>query len=155
MNTPVFSLVTDSLSISLLLEASSLYCATLSRYLSVVTVSTSGCSGASTTYVQPYNVSARVVNTSKLSPLSKSNVIKPPLDLPIQFFCISLVFSGQSRLSRPLISSSAYFVMPKNHCVKSFFITWLPQRSHLPSTTCSLASTVLQLSHQLTGAFLR
>ena len=41
------------------------------------------------------------------------------------------------------------------HCSRSRFSGSVPQRQHLPSVTCSLARTVLQVGHQLTGFFLR
>ena len=57
--------------------------------------------------------------------------------------------------SRSSSSSWAYSVIRKYHCVRSRLVTSAPQRSHMPCTTCSLASTVWSLGHQLTGAFLR
>lgn len=52
-------------------------------------------------------------------------------------------------------SRCAYSVMRKYHCVRVFFVTWAPQRSQVPPTTCSLASTVWSLGHQFTGDALR
>src|SRR5215831_10017144 len=78
-------------------------------------------------------------------------VTSAPSDLPIQLLCIVLTFSGQSRCSRPLSRRSAYFVMRSIHWLSSFFVTSVPQRSHLPLTTSSLAMPVLQLGHQFTG----
>ena len=132
-----------------------MYASTAARCSSETSFFTSGCSGASTTYETPNTVSQRVVNTLKVSPLSQANSISQPVDLPIQLRCISFVFSGQSMVFSPCKSSSAYWVILKYHCVRSRLMTGVPQRSQQPSTTCSLASTVLQLGHQLTGASLR
>ncbi len=63
---------------------------------------TSGCSGASTTYVAPASVSGRVVNTSTrplAGPASGSQIVAPSL-APIQLRCCCLMFSGQARSSR-------------------------------------------------------
>ena len=48
------------------------------------------------------------------------------------------------------ISRSAYCVMRRYHCVSSRASTTVPHRSHRPSTTCSLASTVASCGHQFT-----
>ncbi len=45
--------------------------------------------------------------------------------------------------------------MRKNHCSIFRISTSAPQRSQWPFTTCSFASTVWSLGHQLTGASLR
>ncbi len=65
--------------------------------------------------------------------------------------------SGQVSSSGSMSSSSrwAYSVTLKYHCDSSRLVTSAPQRSHMPSTTCSLASTVWSLGHQLTGENLR
>jgi len=98
-------------------------------------------------------VSMRVVKTVIVSSWpSISSVKLTPSDLPIQCSCILRTRSGQCASS--LISSrsvSAYFVMAKNHCSSLLLTTTASQRSHLPSTTCSLASTVAQSGHQLTS----
>ena len=67
--------------------------------------------------VTPKTVSILVVKVSifsffKNSLTSKDNVT--PLDLPIQFFCMIFIFSGQS-IESISNNSSAYFVMAKNH----------------------------------------
>ena len=64
--------------------------------------SSCGYSGATTTKVAPLMVSGRVVKTLMLS---KS--ISAPVLLPIQFFCMVLILSGQSRASISDRSSSA------------------------------------------------
>src|SRR5687767_1784821 len=94
----------------------------------------------------PKTVSIRVVKTS-----ISSNLSRAPSDLPIQLRCIVSTFSGHcDRPSAPASSSSAYCVMRKNHCSSSRVVTVVPQRQQAPLTTCSLASTVLQLGHQFT-----
>src|SRR5947199_9335831 len=61
------------------------YAATAARCADVVMRATSGCSGASTTYVPPNSVSGRVVNTEIGSPVPTTvNVALAPIDLPIQ-----------------------------------------------------------------------
>ncbi len=90
-----------------------------------------------------------------ISPFTPRNSTSHPSLRPIQLRCIDLMRSGQSTESIPERSRSAYFVMRKNHCSSSFCTTTVLQRSHAPSTTCSLASTVLHPSHQFTGAFAR
>ncbi len=103
----------------------------------------------------------RVVKTSTASAGSAAdgspsggrtgNRTRAPSERPIQFRCIVSTFSGQSaRPSMASSSSSAYDVMRKNHCSRSRVVTAVPQRQQPPSTTCSLASTVWQLEHQLT-----
>src|SRR3989344_4529770 len=81
--------------------------------------------------------------------------MKTPSFLPIQFSCISFVFSGQSRFLSPSRSFCAYLVIRKYHCVSGFCTTSVSQRSHLPSHTCSFASTVWQLGQKFTFPFLR
>ncbi len=105
----------------------------------------------------PKLVSGRVVNTRMVSSLpSTARSNSAPSERPIQLRWITLIFSGQSRLSMPSRSSWAYCVMRKNHCSRSRFCTRSPERSQVPSaSTCSLASTVWQPGHQLTGAFFR
>src|SRR2546422_285937 len=59
------------------------YAATAARCADVVMRATSGCSGASTTYVPPNSVSGRVVNTEIGSPVPTTvNVALAPIDLP-------------------------------------------------------------------------
>ena len=76
--------------------------------------------------------------------------------LPIQFFCMAMTRSGQpvSR-SQKSSSSSAYRVILKNHWSSSFWVTSEPHREQAPPSTCSFASTVRHLSHQLTNDFFR
>src|SRR4029453_5309073 len=84
------------------------------------------------------------------------NLIRAPSDRPIQLRCMMTTFSGQPvSVSRPFSSSSAYVVILKNHCSRSRATTVVPHRQHAPSTTCSFASTVWQLGHQLTVERLR
>ena len=79
-----------------------------------------------------------------------------PSERPIQLACICLTRSGQpGSFSRSSSSSWEYSVILKYHCSRSRFSGSVPQRQHLPSVTCSLARTVLQVGHQLTGFFLR
>jgi hypothetical protein len=56
--------------------------------------------------VAPHSVSGRVVNTSRASPDSVRKVTSAPSLRPIQFTCIALTRSGQSRPSK-FSSSSA------------------------------------------------
>src|SRR6266542_83808 len=85
------------------------------------------------------------------SPPVRGNVTRAPSDRPIQLRCITTTFSGHAfNVSSPARSSSAYAVILKNHCSSSRATTVDPHRQHVPSITCSLASTVLQLGHQLT-----
>ena len=76
-----------------------------------------------------------------------------PSERPIQLRCMVSTRSGQRPSSGAMSSSSrwAYSVTLKYHCVSSRLVTSAPQRSHSPSTTCSLASTVWSFGHQLTG----
>jgi hypothetical protein len=78
--------------------------------------------------------------------------ISAPSLRPIQFSCALRVVSDQSSVLRFSSSFPAYRVMRKNHWLRNLISTAVPHRSHSPPTTCSLASTVLQLGHQLTGA---
>ena len=101
----------------------------------------------------------RVVNVSRVfwsSPYSEmSNPIPTPSLRPIQLVCIVLIFSGHSSFEWSS-SSSAYFVMRKNHWLRSRCVTAAPHLSQWPSsTTCSLARTVLHEGHQLAGAWSR
>src|SRR5829696_7181522 len=112
-------------------------------------------------------VSMRVVKTSMSEVGDPGSEVGPelgeilkrtraPSDRPIQFRCIVKTFSGHSPSSRmPCRRSSAYCVILKNHCSRSRVVTGVPQRQQPPSTTCSFASTVLQLGHQLTLERLR
>ncbi len=87
------------------------------------------------------------------SPVSRWKVTWQPSERPIQFSCINRTLSGHSgSIFRADSSSSAYSVIFRNHCSRFFLVTTLLQRQHLPSSTCSLASTVSQEGHQLTGA---
>ena len=88
---------------------------------------------------------------------STGKVTWAPSDRPIQLRCALMTRSGQvgARSSRSSSSSWAYSVILKYHWVSSRLVTSLPQRSHRPSITCSLASTVWSNGHQLTGLFLR
>jgi hypothetical protein len=77
---------------------------------SVASVSTSGCSGASTAYVMPNDVSGRVVkivtNRSVRPAIGRSN--SAPSLFPIQFLCMVNTRSGQpGNLSHQARSSSA------------------------------------------------
>ena len=131
---------------------SATYAFTASRVSATVNASTSSCSGAIARNVAPNTVSGRVVNTMIVSSLSSTeNSISAPCDLPIQFFCIVLTISVQSRSSVASSISSAYAVIRKNHCLRFFFTTGLPQRQHLPPSTCSFASTVWSVSHHHCG----
>ena len=103
--TPVFSRSVDSRSISVALRACSTYLSTSRRREGGVSEATSGCSGASTRNVAPKSVSGRVVKTVIGSPPgwwsvgAVSKTISPPSERPIQFVCIALIGSGQSRPS--------------------------------------------------------
>jgi len=79
---------------------------------------------------------------------------RAPSERPIQFRCAAMIGSGHSMPSN-LSSSSAYAVILKNHCVRSFFTTAVPQRSQRPLMTCSFASTVSSFGHQFAGAAAR
>src|SRR5215813_1137868 len=116
--------------------------------------------------VAPKSVSGRVVKTviergdeatgddatGLLSPVATGNAISAPSERPSQFRCAVRVVSDQSIVSRFLSSRSAYSVIRKNHCSRKRCSTTAPQRSQRPFSTCSLASTVLSLGHQLTAA---
>ena len=67
MKTPLFSRLSSIRSSSDRPAAAVRYASTVSRRSSVVTVSTRGCSGASTMKVAPHRVSGRVVNTTMSS----------------------------------------------------------------------------------------
>src|SRR5947209_3469511 len=70
---------------SLRVATPSQYAVTAARCADVVMRATSGCSGASTTYVPPNSVSGRVVNTEIGTPVPTTvNVALAPIDLPIQ-----------------------------------------------------------------------
>ena len=110
-----------------------------------VMTSTSGCSGASTMYVAPNNVSGRVVNTSisTSSWLSTGNRTDAPVERPIQLRCINLIESVQSSASRSSSRRSAYAVMRNIHCFSGRRYTGKLPRSLRPSpVTSSFASTV-------------
>jgi hypothetical protein len=68
----------------------------LGRCASVVTASTSGCSGASTMKVAPHSVSGRVVKMTSGSPCSVWKATSAPMLRPIQLVCITLTRSGHS-----------------------------------------------------------
>ena len=129
---------------------------TYARTSSFASFSTSGCSGASTKNVAPNSVSGRVVKTGmSMSSSSSRKSTSAPSERPIQLRWIVFVFSGQSIRARSSSSWSAYAVIRKNHCTMFRAMTGVPQRSHLPSITYSLATTVWSFGHQLTGASLR
>ena len=86
-----------------------------------------------------------------MSPLVAVKSTSVPSDRPIQFFCWIFTRSMKSRSSRSSMSRSAYLVMASIHWLFSLRMTSPPQRSQTPSTTSSLARTILQLVHQLTG----
>src|SRR6478736_3720670 len=92
---------------------------TSAGHWAAVSLSTRSCSGASTMYVAPNNVSWRVVNTS-MSPASVWNSTDAPVDRPIQLRCMALTFSGQSSTSRSSSSRSEYAVMRIIHCRSRF-----------------------------------
>ena len=97
----------------------------------------------------------KVVSVAWSRPYSDmSNSMSTPSLRPIQFVCMMLIFSGQSILEWSS-SSSAYLVTLNSHWFRSRRETSEEQRSHCPSTTCSLARTVLQEGHQLAGAWSR
>ena len=84
-----------------------------------------------------------------LEEISKSS--SQPVDFPIQFFCISLTFSGQPlKFSRSFKSWSENFVILKNHCDNFFLSTTALDLQPLPFITCSLANTVFSTGSQLT-----
>src|SRR5450830_2123645 len=99
-------------------------------------------------YVAPNSVSGRVVKTVSASsrPCSPKSTSAPSLR-PIQLVCMSLICSGQSIVPRSSSRRCAYSVMRRYHCSRFFLVTSLPQRQHLPCSTCSLARMVLQLGH--------
>ena len=78
------------------------------------------------------------------------NLTRAPSDFPIQLCCIKRTRSGQrSSVSIAARSSSAYFVIFKNHCESRRRSTMAPERHPRPSTTCSLARTVFSSGSQL------
>ena len=112
-----------------------------------------GASGATTKNVAPYKVSGRVVKTrTGSSRPSTAKSTQAPSERPIQFRCIVKMRSGQAPSNSPMSSSSrwAYSVVRKYHWVSRRLVTNDPHRSHIPATTCSLASTVWSVGHQLT-----
>src|SRR3989344_219020 len=105
-----------------------------------VAAHSSASSGETARYVAPKSVSGRVVNTSrevnfprKLNSPINSNLILAPSDFPIQFLCAIFTRSDQSIFSKFARSFSAYFVIRKNHCSKSFFSISVSHRSHTPA----------------------
>src|SRR6202035_1298358 len=79
-----------------------------------------------------------------------------PVDFPIQFRCMVITRSGHPPSSNFKSSSncSAYAVVFKNHCSISRVSTSVSScRQQYPFNTCSLASTVQHLGHQLTRLF--
>jgi hypothetical protein len=60
-------------------------------------------------------VSGLVVNTSIGVFVEVSNLIKAPMERPIQLRCINFKDSGQSTSSKPSNSLSAYFVIFNTH----------------------------------------
>ena len=114
--------------------------------------STNGCSGDNTQYVAPNKVSQRVVNTvNSLSCPSTLKTTLAPTDLPIQFFCISIVEDGQSNNFKSSNKRSAYSVIFNTHWRIGLRTTGYPPRSLFPSITSSLAKTAFNSGHQLTG----
>ena len=109
----------------------------------------------------PKSVSGRVVKTRISSPpgMWVSGALRKttsaPSLRPIQFVCMTRMGSGQSMPVKSR-SSSAYFVIRRNHWARSRFSTFAPQRQQRRSTpsTCSRAS-VPSLGHQSTGAVAR
>ena len=93
-----------------------------------------------------------VLRPAPLAPATGKRSLAPSLR-PIQLRCAVLVVSDQSIVSRLWSRRSAESLMRKNHCSSSRCSTMVPHRSQAPPTTCSLASTVLQLGHQFTAAF--
>ena len=85
--------------------------------------------------VAPNSVSGRVVKTRSRSPpgwWSSGAVLKSisaPSDRPIQFVCWIRIGSGQSMPVKSS-SSSAYFVVRRNHCVE---VALLDQRAAAPA----------------------
>ena len=114
--------------------------------------SLSGWSAERAIKLAPKIVSGLVVKTSIFfSDPSISNTISQPNDLPIQFFCINLTFSGHPvSLSRSLRSSLEKFVILKNHCESFFLSTTALERQPFPFITCSLAKTVFSIGSQFT-----
>ena len=112
-----------------------------------------GCSGESVRNVTPNIVSGRVVKQDiSASDFSILNLISDPLERPIQFLCIAFTFSGNSTSSNESSNSSEYSVILRNHWAISRCTTSSPHRQQRLFFTCSLASTVSQSTHQLTGA---
>ena len=105
-------------------------------------------------YVAPYSVSGRVVNTRISRPATGAALWKTtsaPSLRPIQLRCMATVEAGQSSSSRSASRRSAYLVMRSSHWRRSLRTTGLPQRSHRPWLTSSLARPVLSTGHQLMG----
>ena len=151
--TPVFGRSADCRSMSVSFRTWVRYASSASRCSGVHTSAASGESAAMTKNVAPNSVSGRVVNTvTGSSRPSTTNSISAPSDLPIQLRCISSTRSGHLPASGSMSASSrsAYSVILKYHWVSSRLMTSDPHRSHLPSMTCSLASTVWSTGHQLT-----
>src|ERR1700692_1618554 len=87
---------------------------------------------------------------------ANANFTFAPVDFPIQLRCIVMTRSGHPPSSNFKSSSncSAYVVVFKNHCSISRVSTSVSScRQQYPFTTCSLASTVQHLGHQLTRLF--
>src|SRR2546422_451576 len=102
----------------------------------------------------PNAVSGRVVKTRTRTPgrptVGRSN--STPSLRPIQFRCIVSTRSGQpGRRSHQASSSSAYAVILKNQPSISRGVTSELHRQQRPSSTCSLARTVWQEGHLVTG----
>ena len=78
-----------------------------------------------------------------------------PRDLPIQFACISLTLAGQlsSRPARPAVLRNVGDLEEPLRQLAPF--DQAPERQPRPSSTCSLASTVISTGSQFTTAFLR
>jgi len=95
ISTPVFSLFNSARSKSDFKLACLWYSFTSSRL--VISLSNSliiGCSGATTIYVAPNNVSGLVVyTTNSLSWFASLNLTSAPSLRPIQFLCCALILS--------------------------------------------------------------
>ncbi len=161
VKTPVFSFAKSVRSRSFFFAARCTYACTAARCACVVSAVTASCSGASTRYVTPKSVSARVVYTrivcgslscTEHAGASTGKSISAPQLFPIQLRCICLTDSGQSSSSKSERRRSAYAVIRTIHWRTPRRVTSAPQRSQHASLTSSFARPVLQLGHQLMGA---
>ena len=126
-------------------------------FLSFTSFPIRGCLLAMLMNVAPKRVSCLVVKIfiASSEPATLKSTSTPSLR-PIQLRCMAITLSGQPvRESQSFNSSSAYAVILRNHCLRSFCVTLLSHLQHKSFTTCSLARTVSQDGHQLTkDAFL-